>query len=42
MKCPKNDTTYQINEFVMNQIPGVAKGLLSADSVDSKCGFCRF
>ena len=33
--CPKNDTTDQINEFVMNQIPGEAKILLSADSVDS-------
>ena len=35
MMCPKNDTTDQINEFVMNQIPGEAKILLSADSVDS-------
>ena len=35
MICPKNDTTDQINEFVMNQIPGEAKILLSADSVDS-------
>ena len=35
MMCPKNDTTDQINEFVMNQIPGEAKVLLSADSVDS-------
>ena len=32
MMCPKNDTTDQINEFVMNQIPGEAKILLSADS----------
>ena len=35
MMCPKNDTTDQINEFVINQIPGEAKILLSADSVDS-------
>ena len=35
MMCPKNDTTDQINEFVMNQIPGEAEVLLSADSVDS-------
>ena len=35
MMCPKNDTTDQINEFVINQIPGEAKVLLSADSVDS-------
>ena len=35
MMCPKNDTTDQINEFVMNQIPGEVKVLLSADSVDS-------
>ena len=31
----KNDTTDQIHQFVMNQIPGEAKILLSADSVDS-------
>ena len=29
MMCPKNDTTDQINELVMNQIPGEAKILLS-------------
>ena len=34
MMCPKNDTTDQINVFVMNQIPGEAKILLSAGSVD--------
>ena len=34
MMSPKNDTTDQINEFVMNQIPGEAKVLLSADLVD--------
>ena len=33
--CPKNDTTDQTNEFVINKIPSEAEILLSADSVDS-------
>ena len=33
LKCPKNDTTNFINEYVINQIPGERKTLLSADSV---------
>ena len=35
MMCPKNDTTDQINKFLIIQIPGEAKILLSADSEDS-------
>ena len=34
MMSPKNETTEQINEYVMNQLPGEAHVLLSADSVD--------
>ena len=33
LMCPKNDTTDFINEYVINQIPGEGKTLLSADSV---------
>ena len=35
MMCPKNDTTDQINKFLIIQISGEAKILLSADSEDS-------
>ena len=33
LMCPKNDTTDFINEYVIDQIPGEGKTLLSADSV---------
>ena len=33
LMSPKNDTTDFINEYVINQIPGEGKTLLSADSV---------
>ena len=33
LMCPKNDTTDFINEYVINQIPGEGKTLLSAGSV---------
>ena len=35
MMSPKNDTTDQVNEFVMNHIPGEAKILLSTEFADS-------
>ena len=35
MKSPKNETTEDINEYVMNLLPGEDKEILSADSVDT-------
>ena len=34
MMSPKNETTEKINKYVIDQLPGEAKVLLSADSVD--------
>ena len=35
MMSPKNETTEDINEYVMNLLPGEAKEILSADYVDT-------